>query len=191
MIIGIIHHKSTKKYLPALLKSLEGVKYPVRIVRQDLLDTDDRDTVYNFEGGYELGALKMLMLYNPEETDFFLLHETTLIKDQSIFDIAARFKGSFSLSPGMMCFLAKYRRSVIDEIGLPIPKTREAAIAYEYFWNILYMTTEKKMLLCDEPLQDTERYEMKFGKKRMVIENRYIKKWKSNYKPLTVTTSIV
>jgi len=187
MIIGIVHHESTKKFLPALLKSLKGVKYQTIIVYNDKETHNEKfpfPCVCNPWGGYELGALALLMITNPQEQDFFLLHATTVIKDLEIFDIAAQFKGTLALSQGLMSFMGKYRREIIDKIGVPVPRTREAAIYWEYFWNIVYLQQEKKISTCDSPLVDTKKFEMKFGRKNMVLENKYIKKWKSNWRAL-------
>lgn len=173
MTIGIVHHDSTNRFLPELLASLEGVKYPVYVI-------------VNKKGGYELGALKRLLDENPHENDFFLLHETTVIKDQTIFDIAAQFDGSLAMCPGFASFLGKYRREVLEEVGIPVPMSRLAAIYYESFWNIMYMNLEKKIAMCDEPLGDTDVFVKKFGKKRMLLENSYMKKWKSNWQGFQV-----
>ena len=51
----------------------------------------------------------------------------------------------------------------------------------------MYMNIEKPIASCDEPMKDTRKFEMKFGKKRMVLENSYMKKWKSNWKGFKVT----
>ncbi len=191
MIIGIIHHNSNKQFLKPLLKSLKGVKYPVQIIynnasasNSDEIDCQDvvERIVYNLSGGYELGALKALVNANPKEKDFFLIHNSTLIKDKQIFDIADSVDGTFVMSGGIMSYMAKYRREILETIGIPVPKTKEVAIYYEYFWNIIYMNTEKKIAMCDQPLVDSKVFENKYGRRNMVIENDYLKKWKANWK---------
>jgi hypothetical protein len=117
----------------------------------------------------------------PKENDFFLMHNTTLIKDQEIFDIAAQFNGTLAMSNGLMSFLGKYRRQIIEKIGIPIPQEKGAAIYYEYFWNIIYFQFEDKIAICDDPLKNSNKLEVKFGRRNMVLENKYLKKWKSNY----------
>ena len=194
MIIGIVHHDSTKRFLPALLKSLKPVfaeyKHQVVIVYNNKERSDDVfpcPVLYNPKGGFELGALAALMAAYPEQKSFFMLQDTTVIKNPFIFDIAIAFSGSLAMCPGFASFLGKYRRCSLEKVGIPIPGTREAAIYYEKFWNVMYMNIEKPIASCDEPMKDTRKFEMKFGKKRMVLENSYMKKWKSNWKGFKVT----
>lgn len=193
MVIGIVHHDSNKRFLKPLLKSLKGVKYPVVVVHNE--QTLNNETmkfhkshgfpvVYNPENGFELGALALLLKWYPKENDFFLLQNSTLIKDQEIFDIAAQFDGTLALSGGLMCFMAKYRRETIERLGIPIAKDMKAEIFYEHFWNIIYLNLEEKIALCHEPLKDTDVFEEKFGRRNMVIENTYLKKWKSKFHSL-------
>lgn len=190
MIIGIVAHEKTQDFMYELLRSMLGIKYPVYVVYNNKGDRGLVDSapfgfefpvLFNPQGGYELGALSAMMEYFTEEDDFFLLHATTLIKDKRLFDIAAQFDGSLAICPGFASFMGKYRRKVLEEVGIPVPQSREAAIYYEYFWNIMYMDLEKKIASIDQPLKDTDVFEKKFGQKRMVLENDYMKKWKSNH----------
>lgn len=195
MIIGIVHHDSTKKFLPALLKSLKGVQYPVQIVYNNkVADTtkeiDGIPIVYNMWGGFELGALKRLMEANPKENDFFILQESVVIKDHMMFGVAASYIGSLACSHGFMHFMGKYQRDVVNQIGIPVPQTRLAEIYWEYFWNIVYINAAgDKIATFDEPLLDnSEVFEQKFGRKNMVLENKYMKKWKSNWGGVNIKT---
>lgn len=187
MIIGIIHHDSTKEFLPELLESLRGViRFPKCIVYNNKKESESDEkfpfpVLFNPIGGFELGALKALVDVFLNEDDFFLLQESTLIKDPVMFDIANKFDGSVAVCPGFGSYIGKYRRRVLEEIGIPIPKSRKVEIMYEYYWNIIYMNTEKRIASLNEPLVDTEVFEEKFGRKNMVLENCYMKKWKSNW----------
>lgn len=189
MIIGIIYHESSKKWLPHLVKSLKGkgIKHQIVIVYNNKSYSDETYpfvTLYNQNGGYELGALKKLMDSYPNENDFFLMHSTVVIKDSEIFDIAAQFDGTLAMSNGLMAYMGKYRREVINKIGIPIPQTKEAAIYWEYFWNVVYFQHEDKIAVCHDPLKSTGKYEVKYGRKNLVEECKYMKKWKSNYTAL-------
>lgn len=187
MIIGIIHHESTRHFLPPLLKSLRGVKYPVEVIFNNCTNNRPLGIPKPFtwwpnpEGGFELGALKHLFTTEYKEDSYFLMQESTLVKDQGIFDIAAAFPGSLAICPGFGSFLGKYRRSVLEEVGIPVPQSRQVAIYYEKYWNEIYMNTEKVIASCDQPLVDTKKFETKFGRKNMVLENKWLIKWKSNW----------
>lgn len=190
MIIGIVHHESTEKFLIPLLRSLSKSPYQIQVVYNNKGYERDFNwapyvhfpLLYNPQGGFELGALQCLMEMNPEENDFFLLHSSTLVKDLTIFDIAAQFKGSLAICPGFGSFMGKYRREILEKVGIPVPQDRQVAIYYEKYWNEIYMNTETTIASCDEPLVDSKIFEMKYGRKNMVLENVYLKKWKSNWK---------
>lgn len=184
MTIGIVHHQSTIKFLAPLAKSLAGVHYPIRIIANN--QTPHKESfpfpvIYNKRGGFELGALHKLIASCPKEDDFFLLPETSIMKDNRIFDLTARYNGSFAMSPGFGSFTGKYCREILTNIGIPIPQSRKSAIFYEKFWHVLYMDTEPNMAIADDPLIDSEVFEEFNGRTNMVLENAYMKKWKSNW----------
>lgn len=194
MVIGITHHKSTAAFLPALLFSLQGVEHSLYVVCNNMTPEQtmreekrsgryNRQAIYipNMCGGFDPGAMRAVLDFDKKATDIFMLQETTEVKDKRIFDVAARSAGSVALSAGFFHFLGKYRRAIIDQVGLPIPQTKKAAIFWEYYWSLVYCDSEDRLLVVPNALEDTKKFKMMHGKKRMVLENDYIIKYKSNW----------
>lgn len=180
MIIGIVHHPSTRPFLIDLLHSLKGVKYPVVIVNngREYEHNFNHRVIQNDHDGYELGALKLL---KDRDDSVFLLQDTTEIKDQSIFDIANEYEGSIALCARFMSFLGKYRTEVINQIGIPIVDGKEHSITLETEWTNQYIRNEPNFQFI-QPLQDNPNREFKHGRLNMILENDYIKKYKGTWR---------
>lgn len=196
MVIGITYHESSKRFLPGLLDSLKEVKYSIYVICNNM---DSKETVQlarkfldhprgkhnlffvsNPVGGFDPGAMRML-LDTSRADEIFMLQATVVIKDLAIFDIAAAHKGSLAVSKGFFHFFGKYRRKIIEQVGLPIPQTKKAAIFWEHYWSLVYADAEPYMASCENPLEDTDVFEKKFGRLNMVLENHFVKKWKGNW----------
>lgn len=186
MIIGIVHHRSNKKFLYNLLESIKGVKYPVYIVINEVSNFDHSfpyKVILNPDGGYELGALKKL-LQETDDEDIFLIQDSHEIKDLSLFDLAASLPGSLATAKGFYHYTGKYKRSILEKVGIPDTKSKQDAINAEYDWHRVYCKHDPQIVMLENPLIDdmpNMRYEEKFGRLNMVLENDYVKKYKGNW----------
>lgn len=161
---------ATKDWLQNCLNSFGKYdKYPIIVVIND---------------DFEMGKIKWVY-ENTNIDEFFLLHDTVEIKDTSLFDEAFAMTGySYALSdhPTIMgMFLGKYRREVLAKFPLAETKTKREAVLQEITFNQTYSSFEPNMLVCDPPLRNTDIFEDKFGRKNMVLENKFIKKYKGTW----------
>ena len=132
---------------------------------------------------FELGKLKWVY-DNTDIDEFFLLHDTVEIKDTGLFDLAFNYDGSFALSSQpvqMGMFLGKYRREILDKMSIPLTKTKMEAVLQECAFNEQYSKLESKMATIFNPLLNSDKFEEKFGRKNMILENDYIRKYKGTW----------
>lgn len=124
-----------------------------------------------------------------EDTDFdeiFFLNETMMVKDNSVWKIIFdAFTGqSVTCADKFQMYLAKYLRKYVEKTNFPKVSTRwEDVTRGEDEWNHQYMELDPDYIKLD-PMEDVNpdfehNFEYKFGRKNMVIENKYFKKWKS------------
>lgn len=154
MNIVVVTYKGSL-WLQDCLDSLAECKYPVHICWS------------------ETGAYDTEGLYYAERHDlesFILLHDTMIIKDQSLFDIL-KDKGNCRITNQM--FLGKY----VAPYNLPDkPRTKAEAIDMETFWF-----TPKNWETLFPEVVDVPVWEEKNGRMNMVLENAYFKKMKGNW----------
>lgn len=161
----------TKDWLENCLNSFGCYdKYPIIVVVND---------------GFELGKLKWV--YDHTDVDeMFLLHDTLEIKDVSMFEEAfEECQGkSYALSDHptyMGMFLGKYRREILDKMEIPITETKAEAVDQEELFNRRYSELEPYKVVVDPPLVNGNIFEEKFGRKNMVLENEFVKKYKGTW----------
>ena len=162
---------TTRDWLQNCLNSFGKYdRYPILVVIND---------------DFEMGKLKWV--YDHTDLDeIFLLHDTVEIKDTSLFDEAfGECAGkSFALSdhPAYMgMFLGKYRRDILKLMDIPLTRTKKEAVIQEDEFNRRYCNLEPHKVLLDPTLRNTDIFEDKFGRKNMVLENQYIKKYKGTW----------
>lgn len=168
MIIAIVHHQSNKPFLDDLLKSLEGVKYPVKIYEND----PDNSR-------FELGVLQKAL--DEFDDDVFLIQDSCEIKDLSLFDKAAQHTGGLALCHRFMSYLGKYKREILRQMEIPIVTDKESAIHHELHWNSDYMSRDPNFMYLD-PMSDNDQREEKHGRVNMILENQWIKKYKATFR---------
>lgn len=156
-------------WLPNLLNSLDGYdKYPVIIVS-------------NY--GYEVGKIRWVV-ENTTIDEFVLLHDSCEIKDTRLFDLCFKEVGyTVMFDPKFRSYMGKWRREVLERIGIPRTDTKEGSVSYEESWaNKIYLGNErKKKVLFKEGFSRSSIFEEKFGRNNMVLSNKYIKKWKGTW----------
>jgi len=150
------------------LSSLTGVKYPIYIC----INPKGR-SAYDAEGFYyaKKHGIK----------DFIILHDSMEIKDISLFDKLFELEGNVQLSRAWQMFLGKFS---LDKLP-PLPHRPVGKMAAVNFESS-YLRGTKADHIPFELLKDTKVFIFKQGKKRMVIENEYLIKFKGTWE----TTSI-
>lgn len=167
MIIGIVHHSSNREMLDNLLRSIEGVKYPVIIF-------------YNHAGwdGYELGALTHLSKID----DVCLLQDSVEIKDIGLFDRLAAAPGGVALCHNFQCYLGKYSKKVLDSISIPEVRSKTESVNQESQFYYTYSAADPDYQTLEPVLHDNHgRKEYRFGRENLILENDYLIKYKGYY----------
>ena len=78
--------------------------------------------------------------------------------------------------------IGKYRREVLEKINIEeyLPNNMVEAISIsEMLFTNVYQSIEPTTIVLFPEWIDSNKFEEKFGKKRMKIENKYLIKWKS------------
>lgn len=136
--------------------------------------------------GFELGALSDALERFPEAKEFLVVQDTIIIKDYSkVVEAFNQLAGRFVVfAHHGQSYFCKYRREVLEEIGIPLPKDKYESIEYENSWTNKYFSKDlENIYYCTPVLRDGDCYETVFGLKRMILENDWFKKIKSVWNP--------
>lgn len=139
---------------------------------------------------FELG--KINWIYNNTNIErFMFLQDSVVIKDETIFEFVYTNTGSISFTndPGLYgMYMGVYERRVLEQIEIPIPKSKNEAIAYELSWTDKYCQTAGSVTLAFDDLTDSKakRKEVVFGRENLVLENDFLIKYKGNWGQLVV-----
>ena len=114
------------------------------------------------------------------------LQDSVVIKNQNLFDLLFKDKGSISLTndPAMYgMYLGIYERHILEKIEIPIPKTKAESIAYELSWTDNYCKAARNVRLAFTDLSDSrsKRKQVLFGRENLVLENDFLIKYKGNW----------
>lgn len=154
---------NTEKWLNNLMSTLHGYSnYPI-VVLSDFT--------------YELGKINFIHKHT-DITEFFLLQDSIEIKDPSIFDKGFNFSGSVAWDAGLKSYLGKYRRIILDQCHIPLPKTKMDTVVFEETFNMEYLSKEKNGWTLHEDFCHSDKFEEKFGRLNMILEDQYLKKYK-------------
>ncbi len=152
----------SRPFYEDLMKSIK-TDYPIYICWEGLGRPD---------GSFELGAIKKgAELFD----EFVYLHDTVIIKDNSIFDKLFETEGHVLLTQGGFHYFGKYVSKDLPEI--PEVKNKEDAVHWELNWFKKPYTTFYDQL---PVISDT--FEDKYGRINMVIESDFIRKFKARWK---------
>ncbi len=163
--------EASKEFLKPLLDSLKNVKYDILVVSNGgyLPEIPIGNLIINEHNGWELAVIDR----GKENFDEFVhIHDTTLIKDISLFDKLFAIGGHVVLTKGNFHYMGKFVSK--DLPNLPRVHDKVMAIMLEVRWLDDYPYTE---FTPDLPVHSLN-YEEKYGKKRMRLENEYMIKWK-------------
>lgn len=160
-------------FLKPLLDSMKGQKYRVLVVSNGGYQPKIGlypyviDVIINEHNGWELACITRGK-ENFEE--FIFIHDTTLIKDISLFDKLFAIPGNVVLTRGNYHYMGRFVSSELP--NLPRVHDKVTAIMLETVWLSDYKEFEP-----DLPAHSLI-WEEVHGQKRMRIENEYIVKWK-------------
>jgi hypothetical protein len=157
---------STNDWLNNLLNSIDGYdKFPIIILS---------------DYGYELGKINFIHKMTCI-TDFFLIQDSIEIKDPSIFEKGFNYTGSVAWDSGLKSYLGKYRREILDKCHIPLPKTKMDSVVFEETFNLEYLSNEPKKWILHDNFSRADKFETKFGRTNMVLEDEYLKKYKGTW----------
>jgi hypothetical protein len=139
--------------------------------------------------GYELGKIRWV--YENTNLDrWFLIHDSVLIKDTSLFDLAFSYPKSVAVSNcptkfGM--YLGIYQRETLSKVGIPHANSKEDAIRYEIEWSNKYCEEEGDVPTLFPDFVDHNHNGIKdvFGRRNLVLENKYLIKYKGTWGSFT------
>lgn len=134
---------------------------------------------------FELGKINWIF-NNTKIERFMFLQDSVVIKNQSLFDLLFKDKGSISLTndPAMYgMYLGIYERHILKKIEIPVPKTKAESIAYELSWTDNYCKAARNVRLAFTDLSDSraKRKQVLFGRENLVLENDFLIKYKGNW----------
>ena len=172
------------------MKQAIAVQHPIK-GRSDWLGEllPTLDTIYPIiltnHWGWQIDSVRKTF----EKTDYdeiFFLNETMIVKNNSVWDIIFKENQgkTVAFAEKLQMYLAKYLRKYVDQTTFPKVNTRrEDVIRGEDEWNHQYMTLDSNIVwiqpITDVNPQFPENFEHKFGRKNMIVQNDYFKKWKS------------
>jgi len=145
------------------------------------------DYVHKPTVGFDPGAIVWAMENLAKDDEFFVLHDSCIVKDNLLWKVVfdGYWQDSVALSkePVMMgMFIGKYRMEICEQLEPPVASTKEDAVKLEESWNNAYCTVEQPILL-ERPLVKSDTFEHKHGRDNMVLENRWLKKYKGTWSP--------
>lgn len=165
--------KKFKPWLDNFMKTI-NTEYPIIIV-------------YNTKENNMYDVLGVTTAIDLGIEEFFVMHDTMEVKDNSLFDILFKeHKGkTVFLNPVGQMFLNKYVLKDILESGVDYKrlytvKNKLNAVHAESGFNGSLKQKIKPIILFPNFVDGPKR-EQKFGRNNMVIENQYLKKYKGTY----------
>jgi hypothetical protein len=134
---------------------------------------------------FELGKINWIF-NNTKIERFMFLQDSVVIKNQNLFDLLLKDKGSIALTndPCMYgMYLGVYERHILEKIEIPIPKTKTESIAYELSWTDNYCKAARNVRLAFIDFSDSRstRKQVLFGRENLVLENDFLIKYKGNW----------
>lgn len=130
---------------------------------------------------YELGVIKWIYEHTDLE-EFILLQDSVRVKQYGWLDEVFAHDGSVSMSHQQyFMYLGKYTRKGLSKLEIPKVQTKRESIRHEDEWTSHYARLNDTTTLW--PLQDTDIFEERHGRRNMVLENNHIVKYKGTWHP--------
>lgn len=177
--IVVIHHRDNSGvWLNDLLKTIK-TDYPVLIS--------------NHEGFVMEGVRKMWETTTYEE--LFFMNESMIVKDNSVWDIVFHDHGgkSVCMSERYLMFFGKFRREMVNRLQFPeVHSKYEDVILGEGKWCREYYELDDHVEiqpLADGDTTNPDNFEEKHGRRNLILENDYFKKWKASFDMQTLLSN--
>lgn len=152
----------SRPFYEDLMKSIK-TDYPIYICWEGVGRPDK---------SFELGAIKKgAELFD----EFIYLHDTVVIKDNSLFDRLFEIDGTVALTDKFYHYFGKY----VSKDLPPIPEVNNKEDAI--YWEIRWFTQPYKVFEPQLPFH-IEEFEEKYGRINMKLENPYLVKYKARWK---------
>lgn len=190
MIIIPTHISRVDTWLKDCLASIK-TDHPIMVVFQD--DKPPKglkigfDYTFHTNGRFDPGGIVWAMNNLEKDDEFMILHDSCVIKDNLLWKVV--FNGyreesvALASHPTMMgMFIGKYRMEIVTKLKPPVAKDKKQAVELEESWNREYCQLEQPIAL-DNPLTESDIFEDRHGRKNMVLENRWLIKYKGTYDP--------
>lgn len=162
---------SSKNYNIPIYYVINGCFNRLRVGNCILLDEDR----------FELGAIYEAV-HTFDLDEFILLQDTIEVKDVKLFDMAFEQENkTVYFFHRFMCYAGKYRKEILNKIGIPIVNTKFDSVIQEDLFHKKYFEAEPDAICLFPDLNDTDNFEEKFGRNNMIIENNFIKKYKGTW----------
>jgi hypothetical protein len=118
--------------------------------------------------------------------EFVFLHDSCELLDPALLPLVfEQLRGrsvAFTVSPLKFgTLIGKFRREVVGQIPIPPVRTAVEAALFELAFANAYNRLEPDAPLLDPPLATCQVFREKFGRRNMVLENRYLRKYKSRW----------
>jgi hypothetical protein len=182
--IVITTSEYTKDFLKECLDSLPN-KYPILVVSNggyipQIKPNEPAMLLMNDWNGFELGGISRGAEVFGE---FVHLMDTCIVHNPVIFDVMFTYPDSVHLSRGFYSYLGKYKKEILNQIGIPRIENKEEAIAAEHHWGAEYLRADKNaMQFMPELPVESDVFEEKHGRKNMVLSNGFITKYKGTWR---------
>lgn len=161
------HRHEDDPWLDDLLYSIQTT-YPIIISNHD---------------GWVMDAIRLAFENTPFDEIFFL-NTSMIVKDNAIWDIVFKEYAGRSVAVGdkFLMHLGKYRREIAEKTNYPIIRNKmDEVYLGEFGWTKEYIALEPDYVHV-QPITDTFKvYEEKHGRRNMILENDYFKKWKAHW----------
>jgi hypothetical protein len=165
--IVIIHNRSNSPWLNNLLMSID-TDYPIIITNHN---------------GWMMPAIEKAF----RTTDFdelFFLNESMVVKDNSIWDIVFKDNEGRGITVGdnYLMFLGKYLRKYVEQTTFPVVTSKkEDVLLGEQGWNAQYRKADPTWTQIEGMTDTFDTFEEKHGRRNMILEGKYFKKWKGSW----------
>lgn len=188
--------------LGVLLRSLDECIWPIHLVINDVNGSEASDAAYKWlahlglrldlrvhtspDVGYELGAFR-IVLDRSDLDEFLFFQDTFEVKDQGFINDVFADPRSVALGPTFFHYAGKWKRSVLEKMEIPVVRSKRESIHYEHTFSRQYWEIEDVWVF-DPEFHDgvVSRYEERFGRQNMVLENQWYIKRKGNWGQIPV-----
>jgi len=187
-----------RDFLIQLLNSLTGCGWPVMVVVsgsrtspveyleevQHICRTMGWHYEVQLDDGYELGAFRVA-LERTDWDEFLFLQDTFEVLDQTFIGIVMNAPASVALGPTFFHYAGKWKREVLEGMAFPLVRSKRESAHWEHAFSRQYWERvgPDGVWVVDPDFDDSKpaRFEDRFGRHNMVLENQWYRKYKADW----------